>query len=109
MADLTFQALAAANAQRQVEWDPMSQISLTFRGNELAGEVGEACNEIKKLERERMGIPGSRGSKEALARELADVVICASLVAMDTGIDLGEAIRAKFNSTSEKVGLKTRL
>lgn len=109
MTDLTFQALAAANVRRHVECDPMSQISLAYRGNELAGEVGEACNEIKKLERERMGLPGSRGSKEALARELADVVICASLVAIDTGIDLGEAIRAKFNSTSANVGLRTRL
>lgn len=105
----TFMTLRAANSRRQREWDPNDHIGLAFRGNEMAGEVGEACNIIKKLERERLGIKGSRASLWQLAEELADVVICADLVAMTAGIDLGEAVRAKFNETSEKVGLKTRL
>lgn len=101
--------LRAANEARHVEWTAGNEISLSFRGNELAGETGEACNVIKKLERERMGIRGSRASKEQLAEELADVVICADLIAMDAGIDLEAAVRQKFNATSEKIGLKTRL
>lgn len=102
--------LRSANRARQIEWDQDNQITLAYRGNELAGEVGEACNVIKKLERERMGIRGSRATKEQLAEELADVVICADLIAMDAGIDLlNEAVPAKFNATSEKVGLQTRL
>jgi len=102
--------LRSANKARQAEWDQDNQITLAYRGNELAGEVGEACNVIKKLERERLGIRGSRATKEQLAEELADVVICADLIAMDAGIDLlNEAVPAKFNATSEKVGLNTRL
>ena len=103
-----YPTLRAANDARQKEWDTGNQITLAYRGNELAGEVGEACNVLKKLERERLGIRGSRATKEQLAEELADVVICADLIAMDAGIDLDVAVRAKFNATSEKVGLATR-
>lgn len=104
-----FDTLREANANRQKEWDTNGNISITYRGNELAGEVGEACNVIKKLERERMGIKGSRATVEQLAEELADVVICADLIAMHEGIDLNKAIAKKFNKTSENVGLITRL
>jgi NTP pyrophosphatase (non-canonical NTP hydrolase) len=108
---LTLQSLRDANAARHVEWwggNPQA-VTLSFRGNELAGEVGEACNVIKKLERERLGIAGSRATDEQLGDELADVVICADLAAMDRGIDLAAAVARKFNATSEKVGMKTRL
>jgi NTP pyrophosphatase (non-canonical NTP hydrolase) len=101
--------LRAANLARQAEWDTDGQITLSYRGNELAGEVGEACNIIKKLERERMGIAGSRSTLADLAEELADVIICADLIAMQLGIDLNRAVAEKFNKTSEKVGLTTRL
>ncbi len=102
-------SLRAANIARQAEWDPSDKITLTYRLNELAGETGEACNVGKKIERERLGIRGSRDTVEHLAEELADVVICADLVAMAEGIDLDAAVVAKFNATSEKVGLRTRL
>lgn len=105
----SFATLREANAARQAEWDVGGQLSLSFRSNELAGEVGEACNVAKKIERERLGIKGSRATLEQLADELADVVICADLVAMAEGIDLVSAIARKFNATSEKVGLRTRL
>ncbi len=102
--------LRAANVARDKEWNTGSErVSMTFRATELAGEVGEACNVIKKLERERIGLVGSRDTKEHLAEELADIVICTDLVAMDSGIDLEAAIAAKFNTTSEKNGLTTRL
>lgn len=105
----TFKDLRSANAARQKEWDKDNKITLAYRGNELAGEVGEACNIIKKLERERLGIAGSRATKEQLAEELADVVICADLIAMNEGIDLmRRAVPAKFNATSRKVNLQTR-
>lgn len=105
----TIPTLREANKIRQKEWDEDNQISLSYRGNELAGEVGEACNLIKKLERERLGIRGSRTTVKELAEELADVIICADLIAMQEGIDLEESVRKKFNATSEKYGLKTRM
>ena len=62
---------------------------------------------IKKLERERYGIRGSRDTIEHLAEELADVIICVDLIAASMGIDLNAAVIQKFNATSEKYGLKT--
>ncbi len=105
----SFDYLRVANAERQAEWDGDSKIDLAYRAMELGGEVGEALNECKKLERERRGIRGSRTTVDKLAEELADVIICVDLIAMGEGIDLFEAVKAKFNATSEKVGLKTRL
>lgn len=105
----THPTLRSANIARQGEWDQDNQISAAYRGNELAGEVGEACNVIKKLERERLGILGSRATVGELADELADVLICADLIAMHYGIDLEAAVARKFNATSEKVELRTRL
>jgi len=67
--------LRKANIARDAEWNPDKKITPLFRGVELAGEVGEALNIIKKLERERMGIGGSRASVGDLADELADVLI----------------------------------
>lgn len=106
-----YTSLREANAARQEAWceegDPAPD--LAFRGIELAGEVGEALNIIKKIERERHGWRGSRATLEDLADELADVVICADLAALAVGIDLTAAIVRKFNATSEKVGLPQRL
>lgn len=105
-----FDDLRSANITRDKEWNVGSEkLSLSWRGNELAGEVGELCNVLKKLERERIGIVGSRATPEQLAEELADVIICTDLIAMDMGLDLGSAVARKFNATSEKVGLQTRL
>lgn len=109
LAALTFAALRAANSARQDEWCPDQKPDLSFRGNEMAGEVGEACNIIKKLERERQGWNGSRATVADLADELADVVICADLVAESQGIDLGAAVACKFDLTSVKRGLSVRL
>lgn len=102
--------LRQASSARQKEWDPNGKTTLSFRGLEMAGEAGEACNVLKKLERARMGMRGSKATVEQLAEELADVIICVDLIAMDAGgIDLRAAIVLKFNATSERLGLRTRL
>lgn len=105
-----YNSLTAANIARQKEWDTGTEpLSLSFKGNELAGETGELCNVLKKLERERLGIPGSRDTVEHAAEEMADVIICVDLIATHLGVDLWEAVAKKFNATSEKNGMKTRL
>lgn len=122
----TYRTLREANAARQLEWDAGNVITSSFRANELAGEMGEALeraldlivlaaavgrlsNTIKKLERERLGIRGSRSTIEQLGEELADVNICTDLVAMEYNIDLDKETRKKFNEVSEKQNLKTRM
>lgn len=106
---LTFRELQTAHQARQDEWCPDQKPDLSFRGNEMAGETGEACNVIKKLERERLGWRGSRATLDDLADELADVVHTVTLCAIVAGIDLERAVIRKFNATSEKNGLRQRL
>lgn len=102
--------LREANSARQDEWEnAKGKLSLSYFGNAIAGEVGEACNIIKKIERERLGLRGSRASLSDLAEELADVIIYMDLLAADCNIDLEEAIKNKFNKTSEKYNLGTRI
>lgn len=106
---LSFADLRNANSARQKEWDPDDRITLAYRGNELGGECGEAQNVIKKIERERLGIRGTRATIDDLADELADLIICADLIAMQEGFDLDQSVWRKFNETSRKYNLATRL
>lgn len=78
--------LRDANVARQAEWDINSRIDVHYRCCELAGEMGEACNIIKKIERERLGLRGTKAGVDLLADELADVLICIDLIAMDLRI-----------------------
>lgn len=108
-APLSLRGLRQANTERNTHWDPASKITLSFRGCELGGEVGELLNVIKKLERETLGLRGSRDTLEHLAEELADVIICADLIGMATGVNLERAVRDKFNATSVKLNLPVTL
>jgi NTP pyrophosphatase (non-canonical NTP hydrolase) len=102
--------LRRANIKREKERDPDGKCGLLlYRATELGGEVGEALNVCKKLAREQMRIVGSRSSVAQLADELADVVIATDLLAMACGIDLEAATRAKFNATSDALGLATKI
>jgi len=104
--------LRQVSQQRQVEWLGATagglKPSLSFMGNEMAGEVGEACNVIKKIEREWMGLPGSRATNDDLAMELADVIITVDLIAARMNIDLETAVAMTFDRKSEAMGFKTR-
>ena len=105
--------LRQANLVRQGEWDSNNEIDgplgLLFRSNELGGEVGEVQNEVKKLVREQLGIKGGKQNVEDLKDEIGDVLISLDLLAMDYGISLADAARTKFNKTSEKHDLTTRI
>lgn len=101
--------LRQANTERQLAWANGVDPGLVFHALELGGEAGELLNVVKKIERERNGWRGSRATMADLADELADVIICADKLAGSQGIDLWQAVVAKFNATSEKVGLPHRL
>lgn len=74
----------------------------------LTGEVGEAANVIKKLNRIRDSIPGNRESeaelRQALQDEIADAAIYLDLLAQAAGFDLETAVERKFEMTSKKIG-----
>lgn len=69
--------------------------------NAVCGELGEAANLIKKIERGDMTLDEAR---PALARELADVATYLDLLAFRAGVELDEAVRVKFNEVSARVG-----
>jgi NTP pyrophosphatase (non-canonical NTP hydrolase) len=105
-----YHSLADAVKARQSEWDSDGKLSLIYHVLELVGEAGELANDIKKLEREHLGLPGSRTTRQAVLDELADVHICLHLVANKLGVaDLEAITRAKFNATSAKLNLTTKL
>ena len=72
------------------------------------GELDEAANIAKKLNRVRDGISGNTETEGELriklADELADTFIYLDLMSQSAGIDLSQAVRDKFNKTSAKIG-----
>lgn len=84
----------------------LSSWSLSDWMTATAGELGEAANIIKKLNRYRDGIPGNTETESelhaALADELADVMISLDLLTQAAGFDLETIRDAKFSKTSAK-------
>ena len=103
------QRLRVINSSRLEAWEDGEKADGMFHAAELGGEVGEVLNEAKKLHREQMGWRGSRSTKEKLASEIGDTMICLDKLAAFYGIDIEEATTAKFDATSEKQGFPHKL
>ena len=114
---ITFNELRSANVERlplfkNRRGEPAhsepdgSDWKLSAWSNAVCGELGEAANIIKKVERGDMTLDDAR---PLLAEELADVQTYLDLLAFRAGIKLGEATRDKFNKVSERVGCHVRL
>lgn len=109
---LTFDTLRQANIRRLPEfknskggpahsepdgsdWSPSQWLQA------MVGEVGEYANIRKKFER------GDITEEEFMVlakKELADIQIYLDLLAFRLGINMDEAVKAKFNEVSERVG-----
>jgi NTP pyrophosphatase (non-canonical NTP hydrolase) len=111
---LDLSALRPLNVQRATEgFKCYDNQPLTYWTTALAGEVGELCNMIKKMQRvERGGMDGGSSytakdiTKEMLKEEIGGIVIYLDLLASLLEIDLEEAIIDTFNSKSAKYGFK---
>jgi NTP pyrophosphatase (non-canonical NTP hydrolase) len=79
----------------------------------IMGELGEAANVAKKLNRVRDGIRGNKETTEELedklARELADVFIYLDLTFQRLGLDTSREVSQVFNSKSEQIGSPIRI
>jgi NTP pyrophosphatase (non-canonical NTP hydrolase) len=69
--------------------------------NAVTGELGEAANLIKKIERGDFTLEEKRTE---LADELADIQTYLDILAMRAGVDLGRATIDKWNRVSLRVG-----
>lgn len=109
---LTFRGFSIVNRMRSESPagfnHKLSDWSLSDWFTATLGELGEAANVAKKLNRVRDGIPGNDlpevELRAALRRELADTFIYLDLLCQREGIDLGEAVREAFNAKSRQIG-----
>jgi len=110
---LSFAELTHANIDRCKEWTNHAPESLEYCMIQIAGETGELAEAVKKLLRLRNKIKGGWSSEEEahqqIKDEAADVVIALNLLAIKMNFDLGDAIRQKFNKTSEKFNFQRKL
>lgn len=117
MYTLEFGELQECNQKRVTDFGhTLEEWSLTDWATALSGESGEVCGVIKKLRRgdydklpvDQFGENSVEMGKQMqdLSDELADVVIYADLLAQRAGIDLAQAVSAKFNRKSKEIGSK---
>lgn len=115
---LTIHEFHETNRRRRNSWRNASSeqaasklgdtlFAIAFASNELGGEVGELQNHVKKYLRGQMGLRGwhestNKEQRKAIADEIADVIICVSLLAMEFNFNLESLLIEKFNETSEK-------
>ena len=111
-ATLTFREFSLLNRARCESKDgfnhDLKSWSLSDWMTATMGEIGEAANIAKKLNRVRDGIPGNKETPEelraAFAKEIADVFIYLDLLAQSQGFALEDVVPMKFNETSRKIG-----
>lgn len=113
---LTFNRLRDTNVGRCEEvFHPLLSWSPAEWAVAMAGECGEVCNVVKKLRRLQDGTNTAKDPqtfqecKDLIAAELADTVIYADLLAARLCIDLGDAIKSKFNVVSDRMQSSYRL
>ena len=96
---LDLEELRQANLKRSEEtFHSIDSWSLTDWACAAAGEMGEACNLIKKRRR------GEDINTEDIADEIADTLIYLDLLSSRLGEELSVAVRRKFNVVSERTG-----
>ena len=100
---LTFEELREANRLREADKvDNMRDWSPSDRMLGTIGELGELAYEMTQ---HTVG----QGRDLGIEHELADVVIFLGLLAASLDIDLGNAVRERFDLLSEEAGSVVRL
>jgi NTP pyrophosphatase (non-canonical NTP hydrolase) len=103
------------NAERCQRWHDIDSWSASDWMTALVGEIGEAANIIKKLNRIRDGIKTRETERdkeelmEKLEDELADAYIYLDLLFTAMKIPKEMAIISKFNRTSQEYDFPERL
>ena len=109
---LTFGQFSEANRVRcespQGFKHPLNGWSASDWMTAMVGEVGEAANVVKKLNRYRDGVPGNKVTegalREQLRKELGDVFVYLDLMAQSLGFTIADAAVEVFNAKSAEIG-----
>lgn len=98
---LTFEQLRVANVNRmQVTHKKSNDWILAQWMTALVGEIGEAANILKKVDRGDFSLEEAR---EYLGKELADVQSYLDILAYKLKLDLGQITIEKFNEVSDRL------
>jgi NTP pyrophosphatase (non-canonical NTP hydrolase) len=114
---LTFEAFSAANVRRcehaqgfnhkLSDWDTSDWFLAVL------GELGEAANVAKKLNRVRDGIPGNKETPDELRaklrKELGDAFVYLDLTARAHGFNIADAAVEVFNAKSVEIGYPEKI
>jgi len=116
---MTFREFSSANRLRCQAKEgfnhPLDSWSLSDWLMATLGELGEAANVGKKLNRIRDGIPGNKDGETAealkakLGREIADAFCYLDLLAQANDVNLADVVPATWNAKSEEIGYPGRL
>ena len=119
---LTLKKLSQVNYRRCRRWHnsaDLSDWSISDWACAMAGEAGEICNAVKKLNRLRDKLPSKndpdrqinsyKEAKSKIGEEIADTVLYLNLLSIRLDIDFEKEIVDKFNSVSKKYGFPERL
>lgn len=114
---MTFGQFSEANRARcespQGFKHPLTGWSTSDWMTAMVGEVGEAANVVKKLNRCRDGVPGNKVTeaelREMLRKELGDVFVYLDLMAQSLGFSIADAAVEVFNSKSAEIGYPVKL
>ena len=104
--------------EKLVRMHSLAPNNMIYNGNALAGETGEVCNQIKKVEMGKMKpewvvqrndkLPNSTELKDKINDELGDTLFYLTRVALDNNSSLDEIMSMqvnKLNNQSIKYGI----
>lgn len=111
-AQLTFAKFSEVNRKRCESPDGFGHALDSWSTSDwmtaTCGELGEAANVVKKLNRYRDGVKGNKQSESELRKqlgsELADTFIYLDLLAQREGMKIGQLVADTFNAKSKEIG-----
>lgn len=110
MKHLTFTKLRNRNLKRNRDYYPGDMDRpYSFWTNALAGECGELCNWVKKLERGGHSKRKEKQLKLEIRKEIGDLQTYLDLVAARFDFSLEEVTIEKFNEVSDRFKCKIKL
>lgn len=89
----------------QGSWPAVTQ-SLQFRALELAGETGEVVEKVKKVWRDRGGVPNTEDFA-GICKEMGDVLICLSNLATQMNVQLDDIAKIGMDKMKARIATNT--
>lgn len=116
-AAMTLETISSVNLDRALVWHPdgLEGWSVSDWAVAMAGEAGEVCNAVKKLNRIGTEIRQAEGPSDrdaalrAIANEIGDTFLYLDLLAQRLGLRIEDCVSDTFNRVSVREGFPHRL